>query len=80
VAGVILLAVGFVWVWWKGVPTLYRDAGGGPAENARLSAVTTTRAALLAGLGPVFKLLTFLTWLVHRFFLWCSSSRHEIRA
>jgi hypothetical protein len=54
VVGTGLLLAGFVWFWWQGVPALYRTAGSD--ENARLNAVTTTRAALLAlfvGLGAL---------------------------
>jgi Pentapeptide repeats (8 copies) len=53
VVGTILLLAGFAWFWWQGVPTLYRTAG---SDDARLNAVTTTRAALLAlfvGLGAL---------------------------
>ena len=54
-----------MWLWWQGVPALYRTAGGGPdAENARLNAVTTTRAALLAGFVGLGALGTF--WLNSR--------------
>jgi len=60
-----VLVAGFVWLWWRGVPALYRDAGGGEdGENARLSAVTTTRAALLAGFVGLGALGTF--WLNSR--------------
>ena len=45
-----------------GVPALYRTAGSG--EDARLSAVTTTRAALLAGFVGLGALGTF--WLNSR--------------
>ena len=58
----MLLLAGFVWLWWQGVPALYRTAGGG--EDARLSAVTTTRAALLAGFVGLGALGTF--WLNSR--------------
>jgi hypothetical protein len=49
IAGVILLLGGFVWLWWQGVPALYRDT---PNVNdaERLKATTDTRTALLAGL------------------------------
>jgi hypothetical protein len=50
VAGLAALA-GFVWLWWKGVPTLYQDSGAGP--DARVQAVTGTRTALLVGLAGV---------------------------
>jgi uncharacterized protein YjbI with pentapeptide repeats len=50
VAGLVALA-GFVWLWWKGVPTLYQGSGAGP--DARVQAVTGTRAALLVGLAGV---------------------------
>lgn len=50
VAGLVALA-GFVWLWWKGVPTLYQDSGAGP--DARVQAVTGTRTALLVGLAGV---------------------------
>ena len=65
-AGAVALVAGFVWLWWQGVPALYRDAGGGgeDGENARLSAVTTTRAALLAGFVGLGALGTF--WLNSR--------------
>jgi len=64
-AGAVVLVAGFVWLWWRGVPALYRDAGGGEdGENARLSAVTTTRAALLAGFVGLGALGTF--WLNSR--------------
>ena len=50
ITGAVLLLGGFVWLWWQGVPALYRTAGSEPdVENVRLNAVTTTRAALLAG-------------------------------
>jgi uncharacterized protein YjbI with pentapeptide repeats len=65
VTGTIALLAGFVWLWWLGVPALYQSAGGGPdVENARLSAVTTTRAALLAGFVGLGALGTF--WLNSR--------------
>jgi hypothetical protein len=57
ITGAALLFAGFVWLWWQGVPALYRTAGGG--EDARLNAVTTTRAALLAGLAALGALGTF---------------------
>jgi hypothetical protein len=56
---------GFVWLWWHGVPALYRTADDEPAaENDRLNAVATTRAALLAGLVGLGALGTF--WLNSR--------------
>jgi len=62
--GLALLAL-FGWFWWQGVPELYSSAGGGQdVENARLNAVTTTRAALLAGLVGLGALGTF--WLNSR--------------
>ncbi len=64
-AGAVVLVVGFVWLWWQGVPALYRTAGSGQdAENVRLNAVTTTRAALLAGFVGLGALGTF--WLNSR--------------
>ena len=64
-AGVVVLLAGFVWLWWQGVPALYRTGGSGPdAENVRLNAVTTTRAALLAGFVGLGALGTF--WLNSR--------------
>jgi len=65
ITGVVLLLGGFVWLWWQGVPALYRTAGSGPdVENIRLNAVTTTRAALLAGFVGLGALGTF--WLNSR--------------
>jgi hypothetical protein len=65
IAGAALLLVGFVWLWWKGVPALYGTTGGGPGvNNAQLNAVATTRAALLAGLVGLGALGTF--WLNSR--------------
>ena len=65
ITGAVLLLGGFVWLWWQGVPALYRTAGSGPdAENVRLNAVTTTRAALLAGFVGLGALGTF--WLNSR--------------
>jgi uncharacterized protein YjbI with pentapeptide repeats len=65
IAGVVLLLAGFVWLWWQGVPALYRTAGSGQdVENVRLNAVTTTRAALLAGFVGLGALGTF--WLNSR--------------
>ena len=60
IAGVILLLGGFVWLWWQGVPALYRDT---PNVNdaERLKATTDTRTALLAGLVGIGALGTF--WL-----------------
>jgi hypothetical protein len=58
----VLLLAGFVWLWWQGVPALYRTAAGG--EDARLNAVSTTRAALLAGFVGLGALGTF--WLNSR--------------
>lgn len=64
-AGAVMLVAGFVWLWWQAVPALYRTAGGGSdAANARLSAVTTTRAALLVGFVGLGALGTF--WLNSR--------------
>ena len=54
-----------MWLWWQGVPALYRTAGSGPdGENVRLTAVTTTRAALLAGFVGLGAFGTF--WLNSR--------------
>jgi hypothetical protein len=65
ITGVVLLLGGFVWLWWQGVPALYRTAGSGQdVENVRLNAVTTTRAALLAGFVGLGALGTF--WLNSR--------------
>jgi uncharacterized protein YjbI with pentapeptide repeats len=70
-AGVVLLLAGFVWLWWQGVPALYRTAGSGQdVENVRLNAVTTTRAALLAGLVGLGALGT----------LWLNSRVYRITA
>jgi hypothetical protein len=67
VTGTVVLLAGFLWLWWQGVPALYQNAGGGPdVENARLSAVTTTRAALLAGFVGLGALGTF--WLNSRIY------------
>jgi hypothetical protein len=52
VGGFGLIALGgFVWLWWKGVPTLYQNSGAGP--DARVQAVTGTRTALMVGLAGV---------------------------
>src|SRR3712207_1404334 len=65
ITGVVLLLGGFVWLWWQGVPALYRTAGSGQdVENVRLNAATTTRAALLAGFVGLGALGTF--WLNSR--------------
>ncbi|SET98304.1 pentapeptide repeat-containing protein [Geodermatophilus poikilotrophus] len=65
ITGAAMLPGGFVWLWWQGVPALYRTAGSGPdAGNVRLNAVTTTRAALLAGFVGLGALGTF--WLNSR--------------
>jgi hypothetical protein len=65
IIGLVALLALFGWFWWLGVPVLYRNAGGGPdVENARLNAVTTTRAALLAGFVGLGALGTF--WLNSR--------------
>jgi pentapeptide repeat protein len=49
-AGLVALG-GFVWLWWKGVPTLYQNSGAG--SDARAEAVTGTRTALMVGLAGV---------------------------
>ena len=49
-----------MWLWWRGVPALYRSTPDvSPAD--RLKAITDTRAALLAGLVGIGALGTF--WL-----------------
>jgi Pentapeptide repeats (8 copies) len=50
IAGLVALG-GFLWLWWKGVPTLYQGSGAG--SDARVQAVTGTRTALLVGLAGV---------------------------
>jgi uncharacterized protein YjbI with pentapeptide repeats len=62
VAGVVALLAGFGWLWWEGVPALYRNANVGPAEQ--LKAITDTRTATLAGLAAIGALGTF--WLNSR--------------
>ena len=58
-----MLLAGFVWLWWQGVPALYRSTPDvSPAD--RLKAVTDTRTALLAGLAAAGALGTF--WLNSR--------------
>jgi hypothetical protein len=65
VVGVALLLAGFVWLLWLGVPALYSNSPAAtPEEIARLNAVTTARAALLAGLVGLGALGTF--WLNSR--------------
>ena len=60
IAGAALLLAGFVWLWWQGVPAVYRNTPGvSPADQ--LKAVTDTRTALLAGLAAIGALGTF--WL-----------------
>lgn len=57
-AGAVLLLAGFGWLWWQGVPALYRNVPDiSPGE--RLKAVTDTRTALLAGLAALGALGTF---------------------
>lgn len=58
VAGAVTL-IGFVWLWWKGVPGLYGDSAAGP--DARIQSVTGTRISLLVGLVGVAVLGTL--WL-----------------
>lgn len=45
----IVAVVGFIWLWWKGVPSLYEDSGAGP--DARIRSVTGIRIGLLIGLA-----------------------------
>jgi uncharacterized protein YjbI with pentapeptide repeats len=54
---------GFVWLWWHWVPVLY-EGYNGITQAERLTAVTNTRAALLAGLVGVGALGTL--WLNSR--------------
>lgn len=60
VLAVIAFLVGFVWLWWAGVPALYRGVSDIQPPD-RLKAVTDTRTALLAGLAALGALGTF--WL-----------------
>jgi hypothetical protein len=47
IVGIVVFLAGFVWLWWTGVPTLYRGVNDiSPAD--RLKAITDTRPALLA--------------------------------
>jgi hypothetical protein len=69
VVGAVLLVGGFVWLWWQGVPALYRSAELAPVlapgtkltAADQLKAITDTRTALLAGLAALAALagLTF---------------------
>jgi hypothetical protein len=58
VAGLAFLA-GFGWLWWHSVPVLY-DGYNGVSQGERLTAITSTRAALLAGLLGIGALGTLL--------------------
>jgi hypothetical protein len=60
VVGALVLLAGFGWLWWSGVPALYRGATD-ISPSDRLKAVTDTRTALLAGLAALGALGTF--WL-----------------
>src|SRR5690348_4374829 len=60
IISVVLLLAGFAWLWWRGVPALYRDTQNVTDED-RLKATTDTRTALLAGLAAIGALGTF--WL-----------------
>jgi hypothetical protein len=59
--GVVLLVL-FGWFWAAGVPALYRGTPGD--DNARLSAISTTRVGLLAGFVGIGALGTL--WLNNR--------------
>jgi Pentapeptide repeats (9 copies) len=61
--GTILFLAGFVWLWWRWVPVLYQGFNG-ITQAERLTAITNTRAALLAGLVGIGALGTF--WLNSR--------------
>src|SRR3954451_22678549 len=58
VAGVVLLLIGFAWLWWLGVPAIYRSIPDVSTAD-RLKAITDTRTALLAGLAAFGALGTF---------------------
>jgi len=62
VAVTLALLAGSVWLWWLGIPVLYRNAEVGPAD--RLKAITDTRTALFAGLAAIGAIATF--WLNSR--------------
>jgi uncharacterized protein YjbI with pentapeptide repeats len=57
ITAAVALTAGFGWLWWQGVPALYRIAG--TAEDPRYTAITGTRAALLAGFLCLVALCVF---------------------
>jgi hypothetical protein len=61
IIAVVVLAVlaGFVWLWWIGLPLLM-DGVPNVQPSERLTAVTGTRTALLAGLIGIGAIGTFL--------------------
>ena len=61
--GLVLFLAGFVWLWWHWVPVLY-EGYNGITQAERLTAITNTRTALLAGLVGIGALGTF--WLNSR--------------